>query len=131
MHGFELSGAADTPGSAAIFIVQQHDEIGMRREVVERTLDQLLDGLFGRQALQVQLALLGPDLLVDPFEYGKVERVLVTEIMIDQLLVDAGSIGNFVDPRAGEAALRKLPSRRRQQLFAGGNRIAALRLGAI
>jgi hypothetical protein len=51
--------------------------------------------------------------------------------MIDQLLVDAGSVRDFVDPGAGEAALRKFPSRRRQQFFAGGNRIAPLRLGAI
>jgi hypothetical protein len=51
--------------------------------------------------------------------------------MIDQLLVDAGPIRDFVDPGAGEAALREFPSRRRQQLFAGGDRIAPLRLVTI
>ena len=119
------------PGAAAIFIVEQHDEIGVRGEVVERTLDQLLDGLFRRQALEVQLALLGPDLLVNPFQHRKVERVLVAEIMIDQLLVDAGAGRDFVDPGAGEAALRKFAPRRNQQFLPCGGRIAPHRLCSI
>src|SRR5829696_10505194 len=57
MHRLQLARAAHMPGAAAVFVVQQHDEIGVRGEVVEGTFDQLLDRLFGRQSLQVELAL--------------------------------------------------------------------------
>src|SRR5476649_1616822 len=102
------------PGAAAIFIVEQQDEIGVQSEVVKGAFDQLPDGLFGRQSLKVELALVLPDLLVDPFEYRQIERVLVTEIMIDQLLVDAGTLGDFVDPGAGKALAGEFAPRRRQ-----------------
>ena len=115
-------------GAAAVFIVQQHDEIGMQREVVERAFDQFPDRLFGRQSLEVELALMGADFLVHPFQHRQIERVLVAEIMIDQLLVDAGALGDFVDPRAGKAVAGEFAPRRRQQLFSRRRRIAPLRL---
>src|SRR4030081_1465121 len=34
MHGFELSGTAHMPGATAILVVEQHDEIRMRRDKV-------------------------------------------------------------------------------------------------
>ena len=102
------------PGAATVFVVQQHDEVRMCGEVVEGTLDQLFDGPLGSQPFQVELALLGADFLVDPFEHRKVERVLVAEIMIYQLLVDPGAAGDFIDPGAGKAALGKFAPRRRQ-----------------
>ncbi len=104
---------------------------GCGGEMIERTLDQLPDGAFRRQPFEVELALLGADLLVDPFQHREVERVLVAEIMIDQLLVDAGASSDLVDPRAGKAASGKFAPRRRQQLLAGGDGVAPLRLCAV
>ena len=91
----------------------------------------LLDRLFRRQALEVELALLGADFLVDPFQHRQVQRVLVAEIVVDQLLVDAGARGDLVDPGAGKAVRGKFAPRRRQQLLARGGRIAPLRLGVV
>ena len=104
---------------------------GCSGEVVERTLDQFADRLFRRQALQIELAFMGPDFLVDPFQHRKIERVLVAEIMIDQLLVDAGTLGDFVDPGAGKAAPGEFAPCCRQQLAPCGRRIAPLRLCAV
>src|SRR6185295_16593486 len=81
MHRLQLARAAHMAGAAAVFVVQQHDEVGVRREVVEGTLDQLLDRLFGRQSLEIELALLGADLLVDPFQHRQIQRILVAEIV--------------------------------------------------
>jgi hypothetical protein len=47
------------------------------------------------------------------------------------LLFDAGPIGYFNDPGAGEAVVCEFAPRRRQQLFSGGDRIASLRLCTI
>ena len=99
--------------------------------MIEGTFDQFLDRLFGRQSLEVELALLGADFLVDPFQYRQIQRVLVAEIMIDELLVDAGTRGDLVDPGAGKAAAGEFPPRRRQQFPAGCGRIAPLRLGIV
>ena len=85
----------------------------------------------GRQSLEVELALLRADFLVDPFQHGEVERVLVAEIMIDQLLVDAGPRGDLVDPRAGKAACGEFAPRRGQQFLPRRRRIAPLRLFAV
>ena len=87
--------------------------------------------LLRRQALEIELALLRADFLIDPFQHGEVERVLVAEIMIDQLLVDARARRDLVDPRAGEAACGEFAPRRRQQLLPGRRRIAPLRRFAV
>ena len=81
-----------------------------------------------RQALQIELALLGADFLIDPFQHREVQRILVAEVVIDQLLVDAGARGDFVDPGAGKAAAGEFAPRRRQQFLSRGGRIAPLRL---
>ena len=86
----------------------------MPREMIERALDQFPDRPFGRQSLEVELAFLGPDFLVYPFQYREIERVLVAEIMIHELLVDAGARRDFVDPGAGEPAAGEFTPRRRQ-----------------
>src|SRR3954454_25045043 len=113
MHRSQLARAAPMPGAAAVLVVKQHDEVAMRGEVVEGTLDQLLDLLLGRQALEVEFALLGADFLVDPFEHRQIQRVLVAEVMIDELLVDARARGDLVDPGPGKAAAGELAPRRR------------------
>src|SRR4051794_28788346 len=95
MHGFEPAGTAYVARAGAVFIVEQQDEVRMGGKVVERAFDQLLDCLLRRQAGKIELALLGANFLVDPFEYGKVERVLVAEIMVDELLVDPGALGDL------------------------------------
>ncbi len=113
-------------GAAAVFVVQQHDEVGMGGEVVEGGLDQPLDGLLRRQAFEVELAFLGADFLIDPFQHRQIQRVLVAEIMIDQLLVDAGARRDLVDPGAGEATIGKFTACRRQKLLPRRRRIAPL-----
>ncbi len=115
------------PGAPAVLIVEQHDEIGMRGEVIERALDQLPDRPLGRQSLEVEPMLVVADFLIDPFQHGQIERVLVAEIMIDELLVDASAGRDFVDPRAGEAAPGEFAPCRRQQLVPRAGRIATLR----
>ena len=104
---------------------------GMRRKMVEGTFDQLPDGLFRRQALKIELALLGADFLIYPLKHREVERILVAEIMINELLVDAGTRGDFIHPRAGQPAFRKFAPRRGQQFLSRVDRVAPLRLGAI
>src|SRR5438309_8856416 len=47
MHRLELGRAAHVPRAATVFVVQQHDEVRVRGEVVEGTLDQFLDRLLG------------------------------------------------------------------------------------
>src|SRR5437868_216516 len=131
MHRLQLARAAHVPGAPTIFVVQQHDEVRVRGEVIEGTLYQFLDRLFGRQSLEVELALLGADLLIDPFEYRQIQRILVTEVVIDELLVDARARGDLVDPGAGKAAAGELAPCRRQQFPAGCGRIAPLRLGIV
>ena len=87
-------------GAAAVLVVQKHDEIRVFRQMIERGLDQPADRLVRRQALEIELALLLADVLIDPFEHGEVERVLVAEVVVDQLLVDAGALGDLVDAGA-------------------------------
>ena len=110
--------------AATVLVVEQRDEVRMRGEVVEGALDQLLDRLLGRQSLEVELALLGADLLVDPFQHRQIQRVLVAEIVVDQLFVDAGARRDLVDPGAGQPAGGKFTPRRRQQLLPRCGRVA-------
>ena len=117
--------------AVAVFVIEQQNEIRVPRQVIERALDQFPDRPFRRQSLEVELALLGADFLIHPFQDRQIERVLVAEIMVDQLLVDAGARRDFVDPGAGEPAAREFTPRRRQQLAAGGDRIAPLPLDTI
>src|SRR5690348_15929973 len=98
----------------------------MRGEMVEGTLDQLLDRPLRRRSLEIELALLGPDFLVDPFQDSKVERVLVAEIVIDQLLVDPGPVSDFIDAGAGKPAVGKFTSCGGQQLLPRRFRVAPL-----
>ena len=85
------------PRAVAVFVVEQHDEIRDARKVVEGTFDQLLDRLFRRQALKIELALLGADFLIDPLKHRQIERVLVSrpqrpEHQIDHMF-PAGALG--------------------------------------
>src|SRR5258707_1380623 len=91
MHRLQPRRAPNVPGAAAVLVVQKHNEIRVFREMVERGFDQFADRLFRRQAFEIELALLLADVLIDPFEHGEVERVLVAEVVIDELLVDAGT----------------------------------------
>src|SRR5690348_10581467 len=127
MHSLDLARAADMAGAAAIFVVEQHDEVGVGGEMVEGAFDQLLDRLFRRKPLQIKFALLRADFLVDPFQHGEIERILVAEIMINELLVDAGAGRDLVNPRAGKPAVGKFAPRRGKELLPGGFRVAPLR----
>ncbi|MGY4595162.1 hypothetical protein ACVWXL_002908 [Bradyrhizobium sp. GM22.5] len=106
-----------------------HDEIGVRREVIERGLDQFPDRLSRRQAFEIELTFLLADIGVNPFEHGEIERVLVAEIMVDELLVDTGALCDLVDAGAGKAVPGELLARRGEQLLACGDRVAPLRHG--
>src|ERR1700690_1133728 len=54
-HVLEPERSADVPRAIAVFVIEQHDKIRMPRQMIERTLDQLLDGPFGRQPREVEL----------------------------------------------------------------------------
>src|SRR3984885_2256229 len=131
MHTLELARGTDVPGAVTVLVIEQDNKIRMPRQMVERALDQLLDGLFRRQSREVEFALLGADFLIYPFKHGEIQRVLVAEIMIHQLLVDAGAQRNLIDSCAREAIPGEFTPCRGQELAAGGDGIAPLRLFAI
>ena len=124
VEGFQLLRAAHMPRAVAVFIVEQNDEVGVFGKVVEGALDKLADGLFGRQSLQIQLMLLGADLLINPFKDREVERILVAEIVINELLVDARPRSDLVDASPGQSTPGKLAPRGHQQFLPRGGRIA-------
>src|ERR1700753_4357677 len=103
----------------------------MRGEMVEGAFDQLADGALRRQASEIELAFLRADLLIDPFQHGEVQRVLVAEVVIDQLLVDARTRRDLVDARARETTGGELAPRGGQQLLPGSRRIAPSRRLAV
>ncbi|MGY4487667.1 hypothetical protein ACVWWR_006858 [Bradyrhizobium sp. LM3.2] len=49
--------------------------------------------------------------------------------MVDELLVDAGALGDLVDAGAGKAVPGELLARRGEQLLACGDGVAPLRHG--
>ena len=65
-----------------------------------------------RQLLQMELALALPDLLIGVEEHGRIERLLVAEIVVEQPLVGVGALGDPVDARAIQAVLAELLPRR-------------------
>ena len=114
------------PGAVAVFVVEQHDEIRMRARWSKELSISFLMARSGGSPVEIELTLLGADFRIDPFQHRQIERVLVAEIVIDQLLVDAGAGGDFVDPRAGQAVFRKFPPCRGQKLVPCRRGIAAL-----
>src|SRR6185437_13961514 len=57
---------------------------------------------------QVELHLSRADRCIAPLEHGEVQPLLAAEIVVEHALVDAGSLGDAVDPRPVIAALREL-----------------------
>ena len=65
--------------------------------------DQALDRLRRSEMLQIEPALLHPDLLIGAFEHREVEIILLADVIIQHALVGAGFGRDPVDAGAGEA----------------------------
>ena len=96
----------------------------MREVVAPGEDDEALDRRERRERLEVQLALGGADLGVGLLEDGEEELVLALEVVVDELLVDAGALGDRLDPRAAEAVRRELDGRRGEDLLPGAVGVA-------
>ena len=131
MHVLDPGRGAHVSGATPVFIIEQHDEIRVQVEVIERAFDQLLDRLVRRQSCKVQLAFLSANFLVHPFQDREVERILVAEVVIEQLLVDACARGDFIDPRTGKAAFREFAPSGAQKFFPSVDRVPPLRFCAV
>lgn len=86
-----------------IFIRKQPDEFPVLRQVVQREVDEPNDSVLRRQRLQIKITLPQADFGIGAFQRGAVEVVLATEIIIDQLLVQARTLRDAVNARAVEA----------------------------
>ncbi len=54
----------------------------------------------GVAVLEVQIEFGGADRRIGLLKHGKIESLLVAEVMIEHALVDAGALGDGVDPRS-------------------------------
>ena len=73
---------------------------------------QALDRLQRVGRLEKELALGVADVGIGLLEDGEEQLVLAIEVVVDQPLVDAGALGDRLDPRAAEAVRGELGRRR-------------------
>src|SRR6516164_6313825 len=95
----------------------------MPARVVEVELDQAPDRKLGIELREIERTLAAAQSLVDPLEGGKVEALLVAEVMIDHALVGAGAVRDRVHAPAEQALGGELVLRRREDRFACAIRI--------
>ena len=115
---FEMLGVMN------VLDAHQPDQVGGRDEMVEGIADQPLHPLDRRQPAQILVLLPGAQIGVDPLQHREIERVLGTEIVIDQVLVDAALLGDAVDASAAQAMGHEFDPRRIQYPGAAGFRIS-------
>ena len=100
----------------------------VREVVVPGELDQPANRGRGLEVLEAQglfgLADVGVGLLEDREE----QVVLAAEVVVQQALVDAGALGDALDPRTAEPGLRELGDRRIQDGLLGAVGIAGASL---
>src|SRR3546814_5581289 len=65
------------------------------------------------------------DLGIHRFQRRPVEFILAAEVMVDELLVDPGALGNLVDARPGKALGGEIGNGRLQQGRLGGAPVTA------
>ena len=106
-------------GVMDILDAHQPDQIGGRNEMVEGVADQPLHALDRRQVAQILILLVRAQIGIDALEHREIERVLGTEIMIDQILGDAALLGDAIDATAAQAMRDEFDPRRLQISWRG------------
>jgi hypothetical protein len=91
-----------------VLAVEEGEELGVREVVAPGEDDQALDRAQRRERFEMQLALGGADVGVGLLEDGEEQLVLALEVVVDELAVDAGALGDRLDPRAAEAVRGEL-----------------------
>ena len=99
-------------GALHVLAVEQRQEFRVREVVAPSEDDQALDRLHRSQGFEMQFALGSADVGVGLLEDGEEQLVLALEVVVDELLVDAGALGDRLDPGAAEAVGRELGRRR-------------------
>src|SRR5690606_7433871 len=107
-------------------VVDQPDEFGMLDEIVKGEAHQRPHRLERRQVAEIKRLFLGPDLRIDGLQSDAVQVVLVAEMVIKQLLVHPGPVGDLIDARAGKALVCKFADRGREQCGSRCRRVARL-----
>ena len=99
----------------------------MAAGIVESELDQPLDRGRGGKMREVEGVFRAAQLLVDPFERGEIEPLLVAEVMIDHPLVGMRTPRDLIDPPARETLGGEFMLRGDKDCFARAVGIAAVR----
>ena len=99
----------------------------MATGIVESELDQASDRGRGGKMRKVERVFRAPQLLIDPFERGQIESVLVAEIMIDHPLVGVRAARDLIDAPAGETLGSELVLRGEKDRFTRAVGIAPVR----
>ncbi len=95
-----------------VLAVQQPDKVRMSQVVMPGKIQERENGFVSRQCIQVESRLLLAELLIRPLHHCREKRVFVTEVVIQQLFVDARRAGNHIHARTIESCLAKVPGRR-------------------
>src|SRR5262249_54541721 len=81
---------------------EQRQKFRVADKIIPGEIDQALDRLGRREMFEVELTLLGADLLVGALEDREIEVLLVADVIIKHALVGAGLLCNAVNPRAAD-----------------------------
>ena len=88
---------------------------GLSAEMVEGEADEPAHRLRRRERFEMQLALPLANFAIGVEKHGRIERLLVAEVVIEQPLVGGGALRDAVDARAVEAELAELGRGRRPE----------------
>src|SRR5699024_4554806 len=101
-----------------IFICEKHHEVSVLIEIVEGKLDKSLHCLFRREGAEVKSPLPLPDLEIDALQHTLVKVVLIAEVVVNQLLVDARATSDLVNSSAFQSTCREFGARSGQKEIA-------------
>ncbi|MNH17265.1 hypothetical protein D3C79_769320 [compost metagenome] len=111
-----------------VFGADHAHEIDVAVVVVEGELGQALDGLLGRQRLQVQAVLGLADVAVQLDQALDVQLLLAAEVVVDHALGGGRALGDGIHPRARQALLDELVDGGLEDVLAGFFRVVLARL---
>ena len=83
--------------------VEQREKFRIAQKIVPGEVDQPPDRFERIEMLEIQRSFLCADLFIGAFEDGKLELVLLANLVIQHTLVGAGLGRDPVDPRTGKA----------------------------
>ena len=105
--------------------IEQRDRVRIGNVVIPNEIDQSRQPFFGIDIGQFERLAGAADGLVDLFQNGLEQLVLIAEIMIEHAFVDAGAPGDLIDAGIAEALGRKLLGRRSKNSLARRIRVAS------